>query len=486
METRGRKILIFGLGRSGVGAANLLSDSGADVTVTDRKPEAELREYVQRLSPSVKLCLGGYPERMNGTDLIVVSPGVPLEIEPIAKARGKGLKIIGELELAYGMTGSREHGAARQIPFLAVTGSNGKSTTTTLLDIMLRNGGFRTLLGGNIGNALTEEIHKTVKRKELSVKSNQNSELSTQHSTIDFIVVEVSSFQLESIDEFKPMGATILNITPDHLDRYRSMDEYSDAKAAIFRNQDENDYLVLNADDPGVQTIESEKLKVKNEKPRVFYFSRRKEVKGTYLKDGKLYYHLPDSELRTQNSELVGADEIKIKGVHNLENAMAASAMALLAGCSPEAVAAALREFPGLEHRLEFVRELAGVKYMNDSKGTNVGAVLKSIEGFLEPVILIAGGRDKAGDFGQLRPLVREKVKALVLIGEAAEKIKGALGDLTDTVLASDLHDAVKRARELARRGDVVLLSPACASFDMFRDFEDRGHQFKKIVGGLS
>jgi len=485
VETRGRKILIFGLGRSGVGAANLLSDSGADVTVTDRKLEAELREYVQRLSPSVKLCLGGYPERMNGTDLVVVSPGVPLEIEPIAKARGKGLKIIGELELAYAFLREKSRGSA--FPSLAVTGSNGKSTTTTLLDMMLRKGGFRTLLGGNIGNALTEEILKSAEvQKSGSAEATTSGPPPFRLSDTDFVVVEVSSFQLESIDTFKPMGAAILNITPDHLDRYRSMDEYSDAKAAIFRNQDENDYLVLNADDPGVQKVESEKLKVKSEKPRVFYFSRRKGVKGTYLKDGKLYYHLPDPELGTQNSELIGADEIRIKGVHNLENAMAASAMALLAGCSPEAVASALREFPGLEHRLEFVRELAGVKYMNDSKGTNVGAVLKSIEGFLEPVILIAGGRDKAGDFGQLRPLVREKVKALVLIGEAAEKIKGALGDLTDTVLASDLHDAVKRARELARRGDVVLLSPACASFDMFRDFEDRGHQFKKIVGGLS
>ncbi len=486
METRGKKILIFGLGRSGVGAANLLSDSGADVTVTDRKPEAELSEYVQRLSPSVKLCLGGYPERMNGTDLVVVSPGVSLEIGPIAKAREKGLKIIGELELAYEMTRGWEHEAGGQIPFLAVTGSNGKSTTTTLLDVMLRSEGFSTLLGGNIGNALTEEIHKAVRRSESGVKSNGNSSGGTQHSTPDFVVVEVSSFQLESIDEFRPTGAALLNITPDHLDRYHSMDEYSNAKAAIFRNQGENDFLVLNADDPEVQKIEKGKLRVRGEKPRIFYFSRNKEVNGIYLREGRLYGHFPDSTLVAQRSALIHADEIRIKGVHNLENAMAASAMALLAGCSPDAVVTALHEFSGLEHRLEFVRELEGVRYMNDSKGTNVGAVMKSLEGFLEPVILVAGGRDKAGDFGQLRPLVREKVKALVLIGEAAEKIRAALGDLTDTVLASDLRDAVERARELAKRGDVVLLSPACASFDMFRDFEDRGQQFKKIVAELS
>lgn len=486
METRSRKILIFGLGRSGVGAANLLSDSGADVTVTDRKPEAELREYVRRLSPSVKLCLGGYPENMNGTDLVVVSPGVPLEIEHIAKARGKGLKIIGELELAYGMTRSREHGAGGRIPFLAVTGSNGKSTTTTLLNMMLRKGGFSTLLGGNIGNALTEEIQKAITKVKAEVEEKENLNLDLNLDLADFVVVEVSSFQLESIDEFKPLGATILNISPDHLDRYHSMDEYSDAKAAIFRNQDEKDYLVLNADDPETMKVYKTFNVQRSTFPKTFFFSRTKEVEGVYLKNGAVYFNVFNSTLETQNSKLIGVDEIRIKGVHNLENAMAASAMALLAGCSPEAVAATLREFPGLEHRLEFVRELEGVRYMNDSKGTNVGAVMKSLEGFLEPVILIAGGRDKAGDFGQLRPLVREKVKALILIGEAAEKIKGVLGDLTDTVFASDLLDAVKRARELAKRGDVVLLSPACASFDMFRDFEDRGHQFKKLVRGLS
>lgn len=506
METRGKKVLIFGLGRSGVGAANLLSGSGADVTVTDKKPAAELGEYLQRLSSSVKLCLGGYPERMNGTDLVVVSPGVPLETEPVARARGKGIKVIGELELAYHVIqglGVRGQGLVKEttpipnpqspIPFLAITGTNGKSTTTILLDLMLKKGGFNTILGGNIGNALTEEILKIVvsrqsseNRSAFSVQSSENNlSLRTPNSelsSLDYIVAEVSSFQLESIDEFKPMGATILNITPDHLDRYHSMDEYSAAKAAIFRNQDENDYLVLNADDREVMKVESEKLKVKSIRPRTLYFSRHRMVEGAYYRDGAIRFNLPGipSTFNLQPSTF------RIKGVHNLENAMAASAMALLAGCPPDAVAAALRDFPGLEHRLEFVRELDGVRYINDSKGTNVGAVMKSLEGFPEPIILIAGGRDKAGDFGQMRLLIREKVKALILIGEAAEKIKGALDDLTETVVSSDLRDAVERARGLAKRGDVVLLSPACASFDMFRDFEDRGHQFKKIVRGLS
>jgi len=491
VEIKAKRALIFGLGRSGVGAANLLSRAGAEVTVTDMKPEEELSEYMRRLSPSVKLCLGGYPRSMNGTDLIVISPGVPLGIEPIVRAREKGIKVIGELELAYqflkeGGQGAEGKGQRVTPRFLAVTGSNGKSTTTTLLDLMLRKGGFRTLLGGNIGNALTEEIQKAVTEGKAKAEEKEDLNLSLNLDLADFIVVEVSSFQLESINEFKPSVATILNITPDHLDRYHSMDEYSDAKAAIFRNQGEEEFLVLNADDPQAEEVISEKLKVKGEKPGLFYFSRTNRVNGVYLKDGSLYCYFPGSIPGAQPSALIDADEIKIKGVHNLENAMASAAMALLAGCPPDAVATALREFPGLEHRLEFVRELDGIRYINDSKGTNVGAVMKSLEGFTSPVLLIAGGRDKAGDFTQLRPLIKGRVKVLVLIGEAAGKIGKALGDLTETVLAADMKDAVDRSRSMADRGDVVLLSPACASFDMFRDFEDRGEQFKEIVRGLS
>lgn len=483
---KGKKVLVFGLGRSGVGAANLLSRYGAEVGITDKKPREELGEFIAGLSFPAKLYLGGYPQGLNGTDLIVVSPGVPLDIEPLLRSREKGIKIIGEIELAYRMLDNRA-------PFLVVTGSNGKSTTTTLLDAMLRKGGFKTLLGGNIGNALTEEILKTVDSRQSIVNSRQatnhnyssvESQKTSDYrlSTIDYIVVEVSSFQLESIDEFKPKGASILNITPDHMDRYRSMAEYADAKAAVFRNQDEEDFLVLNADDPETIKVVSERLKARAKTPEVFYFSRKKKVEGAYYRDGVVYFNIPGvpSTFNLQPSTF------KIKGVHNLENAMASAAMALLAGCRPEAVEEALREFPGLEHRLEFVREVDGVRYINDSKGTNVGAVVKSLEGFPEPILLIAGGRDKEGDFGELRPLIKEKVKALILIGEASEKIKRALGDLTATVLAPDMEAAVGRAKEMAKKGDVVLLSPACASFDMFRDFEDRGRRFKKIVMELT
>ncbi|MGD0885709.1 MAG: UDP-N-acetylmuramoyl-L-alanine--D-glutamate ligase [Thermodesulfovibrionales bacterium] len=492
MALTGKRALVVGLARSGVGAANLLSSLGIDVTVTDKKTGDQLGEYRQQLSPSVKLSLGGYPSSVNGTDMVIVSPGVPLSLDLIVKAKEKGITVIGEFELAYQVMGGQQSAAGARlsairsrVPFLAVTGTNGKSTTTTLLDLMLKKAGFRTLLGGNIGNALTEEIYKRVRGNKSHVTTENH--LAELNAVVDFVVAEVSSFQLESIEEFKPKGAAILNITPDHLDRYHSPEEYGDAKSRVFMNQDQNDFLVLNAEDDQIEAVHREKVSGKSKKPRVFYFSRQKEIEGVYCVQGQVFANLPlNAEREAQRTKLLRADEIKMKGVHNLENAMAASAMALLAGCRDEAVVEVLRGFPGLEHRMEFVRKLHGVQYINDSKGTNVGAVLKSLEGFSSPIILIAGGRDKAGDFTQMRPLIRERVKALVLIGEASEKMKGVFSDLTTIVLASDLKEAVYEAAGMAREGDVVLLSPACASFDMFRDFEDRGEQFKKMVMGLS
>jgi len=472
MEIKGKKVTVVGLGRSGVGAANLLSELCADVTVTDRKTEVELKNFIERINHPVRLALRGHPEGVFvSADMVIISPGVPLDIVTLLKAKEKGVPIIGELELAYQIV-------RNQTEFLSVTGTNGKSTTTALLDFMLKKSGFRTILGGNIGMALTEEIYKIV--------TKLNSSLVTRQLTLDFVVAEVSSFQLESIRDFRPKGAVILNITPDHLDRYHSLEEYCDAKARIFENQVEGDFLLLNADDPEAVKAMSEKLKVKSEKPKIFYFSRKREVEGIYSREGRVYCNFPESSLITRHSLLINGEEITIKGIHNLENAMAASAMALLAGSPLEAVRDSLREFPGLEHRLEFVREIDGVKYFNDSKGTNIGAVVKSLESFNVPIILIAGGRDKAGDFSILRDLVKERVKAIVLIGEATKKIRRSLGDLTETLMAKNLQEAVEISRSISTKGDIVLLSPACASFDMFADFEDRGRQFKKIVTELN
>ena len=453
------KALVVGLARSGVGAANLLRAMGRDVTVTDLRTEAELTPQTAKLVPGVVRALGGHPGGIFAdADLIVVSPGVPLDIEPLRHARQARKKIIGELELACGLL--------EGIPVYAVTGTNGKSTTVTLLDLMLSKAGKRTLLAGNIGNALSEEILNRV-NGTMRVKG------------VDCAVIEVSSFQLEAIERFRPSGAAILNITPDHMDRYASMDEYRAAKAAIVANQTEEDFLVLNAEDPECAKVH-EAVK-KSGKPASWTFSSRRRVKGVYLEGRDVLYDLGPAGKGT----LIAAGDIRIKGIPNLENAMAASAMALLASCPPEAVREALREFPGLEHRMEFVRELDGVAYINDSKGTNVGAVARSLEGFTSPVVLIAGGRDKGGDFTQLERQVKEKVKALVLIGEAAEKIGRALCGLTRCWNEDSLASAVLRAREVASAGDTVLLSPGCASFDMFEDFEDRGRKFKELVGRL-
>jgi UDP-N-acetylmuramoylalanine--D-glutamate ligase len=491
LELRGKKVTVVGLARSGVGAANMLAELGAEVTVTDRKNSQGLGIFLDKLNPSVRLKLGDHPgELFEKSDLIVVSPGVPLNILSLKRAAEKGINIISELELAYQIAHSssliahsnnefsiHEPSAMSHEPsFLAVTGTNGKSTTTALLYEMVKNSRFNAIVGGNIGNALTEEI--------------QN--LSSSH-LLDFIVAEVSSFQLESIDEFRPMGAAILNITPDHLDRYYSMNEYIDAKCRIFMNQGMNDFLVLNFDDPATEEIlkrvKGQGSRVKGI-PQIFYFSRRQEVEGAYFKDGAIRFNLPELKIKNLKFKIQNfssdfgllTSEFRIKGVHNIENAMAASLMAVLAGCSIDAVADTLKNFPGLEHRLEFVREIDGVRFINDSKGTNVGAVVKSLESFRDPVILIAGGRDKDGDFTVLRKLVRERVKLLILIGEAKDKIKKAVGDVTETFIEDDFRTAVLKAKQAASPGDVVLLSPACASFDMFRDFEDRGRQFKKVV----
>ena len=492
---RGKKVTVVGLARSGAGAARLLKYLGADVTVTDKKSEAELEDTVRELGHTVKFALGGHPdEAFNSADLIVISPGISLEVGPVASARARGIPVIGELELAYKALMSEEFCvknkpseqgssliAHHSSTFLAVTGSNGKSTTTTLLDLMIRKAGFETLLGGNLGNALSEEIYKIATGNEQRVTAeDNNSSCATHHLLPDFVVAEVSSFQLEAIESFRPGIASILNITPDHMDRYHSISDYRDAKANIYLNQRGKDFLVLNADDPG--TMELYNLHFRSgdpARPKVFFFSRRERVEGLYFSDGKIYCNIPGIAC---GPHLITAEEIKIRGVHNIENAMAAGAMALLAGCPPEAVAKAMKEFAGLEHRLEFVREFEGVKYVNDSKGTNVGAVVKSLESFQEPLILIAGGRDKAGDFSILREPVSRNVKAVVLIGEASGKIRKAVGDLTKTVIAEDMAEAVKLSGEMADTGEVVLLSPACASFDMFRDFEDRGRQFKKLV----
>jgi len=442
-DFRNKRVTVVGMARSGVAAARALHALGARVTITDKKPLDQLASPVKSLGTSaIAVEAGGHPERLfTDTDLIVLSPGVP-NIPQVAAARQRRVKVVSELELAWLLSDS---------PYVGITGTNGKSTVTTLTGLMLQRAKKKVLVAGNIGNALTEEPRL----------------LRGQ----DWIVAELSSFQLEDIDTFKPKVATILNVTQDHLDRYHSMDEYAEAKARVFMNQTKEDVLVLNFDDPLVKAM------AKKTRATVLPFSRLLRFNpGACVLDGYLTYN---------GQRIIHSDEVKIKGVHNLENALAAAALSCAAGADAGSVAAVLREFPGLEHRLEFVREKDGVTYINDSKGTNVGAVVKSVEGFTQPVILIAGGLDKGSDFSPLHALFQEKVKLLILIGKAAEKMAKALSTATETVFAASLQDAVRLAQSRAAQGDVVLLSPACASFDMFKDFEDRGRQFKEAVKGL-
>ncbi len=431
------------MARSGVAAARALHGLGAIVTVTDKKPLDQLSPQMEALGSSqITVEAGGHPDHIFiEADLVVLSPGVPV-LPQVLNARRHGVKVISELELAWLLSDS---------PYIGITGTNGKSTVTTLVGLMLERARKKVLVAGNIGNALTEDLASLRGR--------------------DWIVAELSSFQLEGIETFKPRIAAVLNITQDHLDRYHDIAEYGEAKARVFMNQQKEDFLVLNFDDPFVKAF------TRRTSATVVPFSSRQRFNpGACVRDGHLVFN---------GRRICRVDEIKIKGVHNLENALAAAAVSLCAGADSGAVADVLREFPGLEHRLEFVREKDGVMYINDSKGTNVGAVVKSVQGFAQPVILIAGGLDKGSDFSPLRDLFRKKVKLLILIGKAAGKMAQAIGRATETVFAKTLQDAVTLASARARSGDVVLLSPACASFDMFRDFEDRGRQFKEAVKSL-
>lgn len=467
MTFKDKKVLVVGLARSGIGAAKLLSSLGAMVTVSDSKRRCMLEPQIQKLPSSVEVITGYNPEEtFAASDIIVISPGVPGTIPPLNYARSKGIPIISEIELAFQVMKS-----VMEVPFIGITGTNGKSTVTTLVDLMLKESGQRTLLGGNIGNALTEEIQKSL---------FVNGQISVEEAP-DYIVAEISSFQLESIKEFRPKISALLNISPDHLDRYESMADYINAKAEIFSNQTAEDYLIVNADDPLIRQLISEKLKVKSDGPKILFFSTEKIVEGIYMKDSELFVNLPYFPLQASHFPLIPVNELKIRGAHNIENAMAASLIALMSGSQPEDVKNVLRSFQGLEHRMEFVKEIKGITFINDSKGTNVGAVAKSLESFGN-LVIIMGGTDKGSDFSILKEQMKKKVKTLILIGEAKDKIERSLGDTVDMYKVQDLKEAVELSMSKASSGDTVLLSPGCASFDMFQNFEERGREFKRAV----
>ncbi len=452
-DYRGKKVLVVGAARSGIAAAEFLLAQGATVVLTDSRRPEELPPSIGQLrggnsGSRLLLELGGHrAASFQECDLVVTSPGVPLSLEFFAGSRSAGIPIIAEVELAY------RHIKGR---ILGITGSNGKTTTTVLVAEMLRAGGLRGHAAGNVGVPLIGFV--------------------ADSSIEDLYATELSSFQLESIDRFRPAVATMLNLTPDHLDRYAGFEEYAAAKRRIFMNQEPGDFAVLNLDDPLVAAIAEDLAST-----AVFFSRHAKPRRGTYVDSGRVLHRDGDSE-----KELFLVDDITLRGEHNLENVLAAATVSLLAGVQPEGLRTAVKRFKGVEHRLEWVAEIDGVRYFNDSKATNVDAAVKAIRSFPGGIHLIAGGRDKGADFSVLRDLVRDRVKELVLIGEAAEKIERALTGHTGIRRASSLEEAVGICRQRALPGEIVLLAPACASYDMFENYEHRGRVFKKSVLALA
>lgn len=459
-ELRGKKVTVVGLARSGVAAARLLQTVGAQVTVADGKEEGSLTEPLAQLDRrTLRVMAGaGYESALEGADLVVISPGVPYRLASLQAVRRQGIPVIGEMELASWFLAA---------PILAITGTNGKSTTVTLIGLFLERSGKRAFVGGNLGTPLCEAALASYQWKSQGH--------GVAEGPYDYIVGEVSSFQLETITRLHPWVAALLNVTTDHMDRYESVEDYVTTKARIFENQTAGDFALLNLDDAQVAGLS------RGLRARVMAFSRTRPVgEGAFLDGDRVMVTIGG-----QTQEICRRGEIRIPGNHNLANAMAALMVGLLCGCPVEAIREVLRTFPGLEHALEIVRERRGVTFVNDSKGTNVDATLKALESFDTPILLIAGGRDKGGDFARLREPVLRRAKKVILIGEAAGRIREALGGFDRISGAGSLREAVELAAREAAPGDIVLLSPACASFDMFADYRDRGKQFKELVNQL-
>ena len=455
MDLKGKKVLVVGLGKSGHSAALFLRRLGAQVTVSDiRSAEALGKELPALLEEGIAVETGGHGLlTFRRQDLIVVSPGVPMTTPELQQVRQLGLPITGEVELASRFLKTK---------ILAITGSNGKTTTTNLCGEILKAGGLQTQVGGNIGIPVIELV--------------ESPENQSEHAAEAWSVLEVSSFQLETAETFRPKIAVILNITPDHLDRHGTFEKYALAKERIFGAQTADDFLVLNGDGPRVQQAAS------RAKSQVYWFSRSKMVRqGASVVNGVIAFRAND---QASFEPIVSVTDISLKGAHNVENVLAAVCAARLTGVSAEAIASAVRNFRAVEHRLEFVADIKGVHYFNDSKATNVDAAMKAIAAFTGGVHLILGGKDKNSDYTLLRPLIEERVAAVYTIGAAAEKIEREIAGATRVLPVKTLAAAVDAAGRNAKQGEVILLAPACASFDQFDSYEHRGRVFKELVAG--
>jgi UDP-N-acetylmuramoylalanine--D-glutamate ligase len=447
---RGKVVTVVGLARSGMAAVRLLHTAGARVIATDTKPLSTLGSEVRDLARlGVRVLVGGvYPEAVQDAALVVVSPGVPLASPQLTETRPASTPVIGELELGW---------RAMEAETLAITGTNGKTTTTTLTGALLTEQARPVLVAGNIGTPLAAHA--------LTFPAD------------GLVVCEASSFQLETTEAFHPRVAAVLNVTPDHLDRHGSFTAYVDAKARIFLNQTETDCAVLNADDEVARSLAA------RTRATVLWFSRQRPLEhGVFVRDGWIA-----ANLHGEVEPISPLSEIFLRGGHNVENVLAATACALWIGVAPAAIRRAIARFRGVPHRIEFIRDLKGVQYYNDSKGTNVASTLRALESFDERIVLIAGGLGKGQDFQPLAQAARGRVVHAVLIGQDGAKIGAALESVgIATTAVVSLEAAVQAARAASRPGDVVLLSPACASFDMFKDFEHRGDVFRGLVGGLA
>lgn len=450
MELKGKKVLLVGLAKTGISTIKCLAKYGADITVNDIKTEDQLEEIIAEIKDidGIKYILGHHPENISDIDMVVVSPGVPLDLPFIKKVIEENKELIGEVELAYEL--------ANKPYFVGITGTNGKTTTTSLTGEIFEKAGKETYVVGNIGNPVIDAVQA----------ANEGASF----------VTELSSFQLESIKDFKPSVSAVLNITEDHMNRHHTMENYIDAKARVFMNQDKNDFCVLNYDDELTRAL-AEKCNA-----NVVFFSRLEKLeKGVYVENGDIIIDI------NEKINLMKVCELSLPGGHNLENCMAAAAMAYVSGIDIEVIREVLKTFKAVEHRLEFVKEVEGVKYVNDSKGTNPDSTIKAVQAYENPIILIAGGYDKGSTYDELLEIAKKNVKTLVLLGQTADKIEEAARRIgfTDIHRVEDMKEAVKTCHDIAKEGDIVLLSPACASWGMYKNFEVRGKDFKDNVNNL-
>jgi len=445
---KGKKVLVVGMARTGIPTVEALYKVGAEVDVTDIKKEETLKDILENIEGFIKTKIfGTHPDNIGKYDYLLLSPGVPTDLPFINEAREKGVKVIGEIELAYLISKGT---------FIGITGTNGKTTTTALTGAIYKNAEVESFVVGNIGVAAISKAFDTTENTKL--------------------ITELSSFQLESVEKFNPHIAAILNVTPDHLNRHKTMDNYTEAKCNVYKNQTEDDYLILNYDNEVTRNIG------KDAKSQIIFFSRKEQLdRGFFVRDGKVVAKFDEEE------EIFAIDDMMMFGGHNVENALAATAICYLNGISKEVIRKTMMEFGGYEHRFEYIGEVNGVKYINDSKGTNPDSSIQAVKSVTVPTVLIAGGQDKKSTFDELIENFNGKIKHLVLLGETAEIIKETAErhGFNKIKIVKDMDEAVAFASEIAQKGECVVLSPACASWDMYESFEHRGAHFKRCVDSL-